>query len=162
MSVVSCQKTFSIDVNPCGTNPDSFAEYVWNDVTAPLVGVFSMVAGDGVISMTATPVALADTIAFSCCNPTGAPYPFTVEFNWTGSGFTFNLIASTNVGLDVTGGVGGLGDYSPGFNSNGAFSYTLNGILPIGTCQLRVFLFASGGGPGVVTGTCAIRPLNPP
>lgn len=160
---VSCQKMFNLEVvsNVCGTNPDAIGEFIWFD-TSGSGNSFTLVNGDGVFSGANTPVSAVQVITEFFCNP-NEDYPFTVEFNWTGSGYVdnppFGMDASlfmSNVLIDTFHAEGG----------NGTYHCILNGILPAGPNNdlggLRLDVTCSLAGAGSFTGTCAVRPLTPP
>lgn len=161
---VSCTKSFSLEVVSsvdCMGAPNEIDLATWHDVS--LAGCsFTMVAGDGSFIGTPSPATQCQVVGDPFCNPKHDPYNLTVQWDWTGSGYTVATANATRVifrldGIDV--------NFSPFFNANGTFSHTQVVSLPSGVHTIAIRIVCTAGGPvppSKIVGTCTIRPLTPP
>jgi hypothetical protein len=141
---VTCQKRFDLHINSvdCMGAPDEIQDATWNDVS--LAGCsFTMLVGNGTFTGVPTPTTQCQIAGNAFCNSSLEAYDLTMQWDWTGVGYTVGVANATRVifridGIDV--------NFSPFFNANGTFSHTQIVSMPSGVHTLALRIVCTAGG----------------
>lgn len=153
---VSCERTFSLEVEP---GVDCMGEAAAIEDIGPWTVIdagINMTDGDGTFNEAG---AFGGTVEATCqiCNPDTDPYDVTATFDWTAAGFAVGINTQAIFRLN------GVDHPSAVFNANGVYHFAVTVPLPSGVNTMNVYCTYTGAiGVGTLSGTVTVRPLTPP